>query len=352
MAIQDLGTNLSAALSQLYAPSLIRQFNRMSVLATLLPKKMGRGKNAGWDVMFTGNSAQTFADGADVATYDVDTPVPATLPWGLYRSSFSISGLAQAVAATSAGSADELMDLVNTSAENAAMKLVSLVNADLFAGTGAGTQMTGLATAVSASGTYATIAKGSFAEFQGTVLANGGTVRTLTKDLIDQLEAAVFIACGFRPTVIVCSAGVARKYEGLFDSLSRVILAGPGEISAQSNTGRSSSSILQDADGFTGLHYKGIPVYRDRNCQANTLYMLNTNFIELQYMPQPGVNTAVIAADKDLHGLPNTNMAGLAARIESMAKTGDADKFTMKLYLQLAVKRPNTCAILQDISEA
>lgn len=348
MALQDLATNLSGALSQLYAPTLIRNFNRMSVLAAAVPKKPGRGKNVAWDAMFSGNSAAVFADGADVLTYDVDTPVSATLSWGLYRSSFSISGLAQAAAASSQGSADELMDLVNTSAENAAMKLVSTVNADLFSGSSG---IVGLATALAATGTYATIAKGTYAEWAGNVRANGGTGRALTKDLVDLLETDVYSACGLRPTMIVASPGVCRKYEGLFDSINRVIIQNTSDISPQSGAGRMSGSILADADGFTGFHYKGIPVYRDRNCQTGTMYMLNTNFLELQFLPQPGVNTAAIAQDQGLKGMPNTNMAGLAARLEAMAKTGDADKFTMKIYLQLAVKRPNSCGILQDISE-
>jgi hypothetical protein len=356
MATQDLATNLDDALSQLYAPRLIRNFNRISVLAALLMKKPGAGKNVAWDAMFSGASAAAYADGADVAAYDVDTPVPATLGWGLYRSSFAITGLAQAAAATSQGSAEELIDLIDTSAENSAMKLISLINADLYAGDGTGgggePTIVGLASALDSTGTYANIAKGTYAEWAGNELANGGTPRALTKSLLDTLETTIYKRCAERPTIIVASPEVCQKYEGLFDSITRVILSGPGELSAQSAMGRMSSSILPDNDGFTGFHYKGMPVYRDKDCQAGTLYMINSRHTELRFLPQPSVNTATIAASKELAGLPGTNMAGLAARIESMAKTGDADKFSMKLYLQLKVSRPNASGFLADISES
>lgn len=348
MALQDLATNLSSALSQVYAPRLIRNFNRLSVLASVIPKEAGRGKNVAWDTMMSAASAASFTDGADVSTYDVDTPVPATLSWGLYRSSFSISGLAQAAAASSSGTAEELMALIDTSATNSAMKLISTINADLFSGSSA---IVGLASALAATGTYASIAKGTYSEWAGNVLANGGTSRALTKDLIDQLEASIYTASGQSPNIIVASPGVVRKFEGLFDSFNRNIV-GPGEISAINRGNFSGSAVLPSNVGFTGLHYKGIPVYRDRNCQSGYLYMLNTDFLKLKFLPQPGVNTAAIAQSKELQGAPDTNMAGLAARLEAMAKTGDADKFTMKIYLQLACLRPNAHGMLQDISES
>lgn len=349
MALQDLATNLSAALSQVYAPKVVRAFNRISILAAALPKTAGRGKNVAWDVYVSGNTAGTFVDGSDVTTYDVDTPLAATLSWGLYRQSFQISGLAQAVAATSIGSADELMALIDTSAANSAMKLASTINADLFTGSGANA-ITGLSTALTNTGVYATINKGTYTEWQGNVFANSGVSRNLTKDLMDQLEAGIYGASSLTPDCIVASPGVVRKYESLFDQMNRVILSG-GEISTVQRSVGGGGAVIPDSAGWTGLTYKGIPVYRDRNCPVGTMYMLNRDTIQLQYMPQPGVNTAAISQDKAMSGLPDTNMAGLSARLEAMAKTGDADKFSMKIYLQLAVLRPNANGILQDLTE-
>jgi hypothetical protein len=209
-----------------------------------------------------------------------------------------------------------------------------------------------LATALAATGTYANIAKGTYSEWAGNVYANGGTARNLTKDLLDQCEAGIYGASSLVPGIIVASPGVVRKFESLFDQMNRVILAS-GEVSAiQKAPVAMGASVITDSVGWTGLTYKGIPVYRDRNCPAGSLFMLNPDLIQLQYLPQPGVNTAAIAQDRQLQGLPNTNMAGLAARLEAMAKTGDADKFTMKLYLQLAVLRPNAHGWISDVSEA
>lgn len=352
MATQDLATNLSSALSQLYAPKLVRAFNRLSVLAATLPKKPGRGKNVAWDVQFSAASAASYTDGADVSLYDVDTPVAATLSWGLYRSSFAVTGLAQAAAATSAGSADEIMQLIDSSADNSAAKLISTINADLFAGTGAGTTITGLASALAATGTYANIAKGTYTEWAGNVSSNGAVSRALTKDLMDTMEASIYTASGLVPNIIVASPGVVRKFESLFDQYSKMILTS-GEVSNIQKSFATGAPIVADNVGWTGLHYKGIPVYRDRNCQTGYMYFLNTEQLELQVLPQPNVNTSVISSERNLAGLPSgVNVSDVMGRIEAMAKTGDADKFTLKVYLQLKVSRPNAHGFISDISES
>jgi len=348
MALQDLATNLDDALSQLYAPKLVRAFNRASVLGSLLPKKIGRGKNIAWDVMFSGASAASYTDGADVSTYDVDTPVPATLSWGLYRSSFSVSGLAQAAAATSAGSAQELLDIIGTSIDNSAMKLSSTLNAAMFAGTGSGTTLTGLATALDNTGTYAGIARASYSEWQANVLSNGGSNRALTKALLDSLEADIFEACGFGPNAIVMTADLASKYESLFDAQTRVMLAPGNEISPMNPNGGAPGNIINPS-GFTGFTYKGIPVYRDRDATANVVYMLNTEALHIEFLPQPQKTTASMSGNVQAMGSSATDM-GLAFKLESVAKTGDADKFTMKAYLNLVVTRPNACGVLKDVA--
>jgi hypothetical protein len=345
MADQTLST-VSSALSQLYAPKLVSQFNRLSVLTAALPKKVGKGKNVAWDVHFSAGTAASYSDGADVSTYDVDTPVAATLSWGLYRTSFSVSGLAQAAAASSVGSAAELMALIETNAATKGMKLASTLNADFFTGTSA---IVGLESAVAGSGTYAGVVPGTYSEWVSSELANGGVSRALTKSLLDNLEEDIYEACGMAPDLIVTTPAIARKYESLLDANSRWVVP-TGDISAV-QSGNGARSVLNDHSGFTGLAYKGIPIFRDRNCPAGKLFMLNRSFIDIEVLPQPGTNTATVEKAKELAGEWGANALGMLARIEAMAKTGDSDKFTMKVYCQMAVRRRNAHGILKDILE-
>src|SRR5262245_7465332 len=161
MATQLLA-DLLPALAQVYAPELVRCFNRLSVLAALLPKQKGAGKNVAWEPRFSRTvHAKSFTEGADMtdAEFQTDPTVPATLPWGLYRAGFSMSGLSVAAAAGSVGSALELLDQFQTNLTDAGSDLVSQINAALYTGDGTGTNIAGLfgGGALANSGTYANI---------------------------------------------------------------------------------------------------------------------------------------------------------------------------------------------------
>lgn len=350
MGVLDLNVTsptLSAALSQLYAPRIVNAFNRLSVLASLLPKKQGSSKNCAWDVFVSNGAAETFSDGADVSTYNSDYALPATLNWGLYRANFAVTELAQAAAATSSGSALELLNLMETQADQAAMKIASKVNADLFSGSGS--HIIGLDTAIGlATGSYAGIDKGTYTGWAPTVSANGGTDRPLTKAIMDAHEAAIYSACGEMPDLIIASPTVCSKYEALFDSVTRVALVN-SDLSAASAPGVGVNKVMPSHSGWTGLFYKGVPVYRDRNATDGYMYFLNTNYLSIEYLPHPSVNTAAVSMMAELKGMPNSNMAGLAARIDAMAKTGQADKFSATCMLALKCARPSAMGVIKDI---
>jgi hypothetical protein len=347
MAVQNL-SDFSAALSQLFDPLLQRQVNRHTVLLSLLMKMDGKGKNCAWDARFTGATAGTYTEGADVGAGDLQQDIneDAILSWGQYRSNFGVSGLATAASGTSQGNATELLDMIASDALDSAAVLASEMNADLYNGSGANS-IIGLDSALATTGTYAGIAKATYPEWEGNVDTNSGTPRALTKGLLDALEAAVFTASGMRSSIIVTTPLVAVKYENLLDAVTRQILEG-GELAP---IVRNMGAPIADMNGFTGLHYKGIPVFRDKDCPAGTLHMLNLDTIEFQTLPQFKRSTAtsflarMLADDK---GRP----AGVNARLEALAKTGDADKFSLKLYPQMKVRRPNANALLEDIDES
>lgn len=349
MATQVL-SDISSALSQLFAPILDRQFNRDAVLLDLLDKQEGAGKNLAWDVRFSRSThAASFTEGADVAAgeYNVDPTAPATLPWGQYRVAFSLSGLSVAAAQSSPGSAMELLNQFESHLEDAASDLVSQLNAAAFTGDGTGSNMAGISGSgmIASTGSYAGISQATYAEWAANVMANGGTPRALTEALLDQLELAVFKACGKQPDVIVCDGETANAYKGLFSSVQRVMLD-RGDVSGIAKPGQQQvSAWTPDNSGYTGLSYKGIPVYRDRQCPAGSLFMLNRQFLKLRYLPP-----AKMPLTPQSGQVAAKSSKGLVFKVEPLAKTGDADKFQIVTYLQMQARRRNALGAIVDLN--
>jgi|JI10StandDraft_1071094.scaffolds.fasta_scaffold237170_2 hypothetical protein len=342
------------SLAQTFGPELDRQFNRQSVLAEALPKRNGSGKNVAWDVRFSRTvHAAPFAEGAPVGAneFQNDVTVPATLGWGMYRVAFSLSGLAVAASTGSVGSALEMMDLFGTNLADAATDLVSQINTALYTGTGSGTTIAGLfgAGAIGATGSYANINRATYDAWCSNVLGNGGTARPLTKTLLDQMEESIYVACGSMPDIIICSPGVARSYEGLFDSIGRVFVE-RGDISAlRQNPANVGAPVIPPNTGYTGLSYKGVPIYRDRDCPAGKLAMLNRQYVQIRTLPQVSLGTATTTREQELSGAPGNNTR-ITARIDSLAKEGDSDRFQLVTYLQLQVRKPNACGVIEDLN--
>lgn len=340
MALLDLAT-LDDALSQMFEARLHAQMNRASVLASILPKKIGSGKNVAFDVEFSGASAASYVDGADASTFDSDISVPATLDWAKYRSNFSVSGLAISAAQSSASPAD-LLNVIMAKADGCGSKLLSVMNAALYTGAG-GNAFVGLETAVDDATAYANINRAvTYTEWQATVLANGAVVRDLTKSLLDDCERTVYGKCGISPNFIVTTPLIAQKFKNLIDTTVRHeagkdlgVLAGFGEEIPE--------ALRRNVVGT----YEGIPVFRDKDCPAGKLFMLNSEEMSIEVLPQPGVNTSSMASDKALSD--GDRVSGLIARVEALAKLGDADRWSIKAYAQLKCARPNALAVIEDL---
>ena len=344
--------DILSALSQVFAPELARQFNRQSVLAELLPKQKGAGKNVGWDVRFSRTvHAASFPEGANMSDdeFQTDPTVPATLPWAMYRAGFSLSGLSVAASSGSIGSARELLEQFRTNLTDAGSDLISQINRALFIGDGTGTNIAGLlgGGALTTSGTYANINRATYPAWGSNRLVNGGASRPLTKSLLDQMEETVYTACGMMPDIIVTSPSIARSYENIFDAMSRVLIE-RGDVSALGAIPNAGNPVIPANTGYTGLAYKGIPIYRDRDCPSGTLLMLNRQYVAIRVLPQVDLGTAVTIREEGLSGAPG-NDTGLSARIDSLAKQGDSDKFQLVTYLQIQVRKPNACGVIGDL---
>lgn len=354
----DVLGNVFGALSQTFSNRLVRAWNRQALTATAIAveNELGQGdaKQVAWDVEFSGATAASFAEGSDVAPseFNQDPIIPATLSWGQYRAPFLLSNLVIAAAQRNQAGAAALGQLVKERLFGSITKLMMTINQDLFSGTGTDASgnpnIVGLGTALTNTGTYAAINKGTYSEWQGNVLANGGQTRPLTFDLLANLEQIIFQASGLEPDFLVCSAGVLRKYENLFEVGKRTINDGGTPVGQfQGSTGLGMNQVR------TNLFWRGKPVLRDRNCQANTLYMLNASELFIKPLPMAASPDGVPQTPTNLPSSNSTQTAptSIMCSIYPLGRTGSAVKFVAEVYLQLKVSRTNAHGLLQDISE-
>ncbi len=361
MAAETLST-ISAALSQLFAPTLFRQMNRVAVTTSVIDAEAGQGdaKNVAWDTEFSGATAYPVADGSDVVAseYNQDVPVPATLSWANYRSAFQISENEIDAAARSMGTPSMLMNIFRDRVTGSITKVASTINGDVMTGTGTGSDPSAASVpdivglfggALEATGSYAGILQSSYSEWAGNVLSNGATARPLTLDLLQQLEGAIFTACGEQPDLIVMSPGGFRKYQGLFEDIRRI----PGDRGLTYNTGPEEKMLPQES-----VFFRGIPVIRDKDCPSGKLLMLNRNYLKLKFLPHLnpgdafGYETGMLVGTTG--GTPSGSVTPtqIPLSVRLLAKTGDSVKGEVKVTCQLAVMRRNSMGYISDLSES
>lgn len=347
----DVLSNISGALAQTMAPQLIRTWNRRAVglqnVRILLGGGQGNGQNVAWDVEMTGATAAAFAEGSDVTSgeYNQDTIVKAKLDWGMYRAPFQLSNLEINVAAANIGNASALEDIVGERFIGAITKIVDLMQTDFYSGTGTdgsgNPNIVGLDSALAATGLYGGLNKSTYATWAGNVLANGGTARALTMGLLASSEQQTFVASGMEPDVLITTAGVHTKYEGLFEATRRTVDSGQGPIqSYQGSSGR--------------LFWRGKPVIRDKSATTGQIYMVSQDGIELRVLPWAAVPDGVMVVQKAAVSSNGDQMEqiGIPFNCYPLARTGSAIKFVVEVYAQLKVLRTNAHSLIKDISES
>ncbi len=345
MATTDLST-ISTALATLFEDRIQWQINRAVVLSQLLPVSPGTGKNIQWVARF-GTATPTgavIADGADVTVFNSDTKVPAVLQYGTYHDAFALTGKARA-GAMAAGNPAELSDLFAEEIEESVTRLCKAVAVDLYTGAGTSDTIHGLldtAGGISATGTYAGIVRGTYPQWEANVLANGGTPRALTFDLMREMRRNIYEASGERPDLIVCSPAQHEAYGKLFATDRRYI-----------DNVRLRGDVIKLDGGYQVLEFDGIPVVEDINCPAGKMVFLTTRYVHLKALPHgpDAINRA--AGMVNLMGTPEEQFGGgsssLMARVQPLAITGDAFKFQLLCYPQIQVKRPQACGVIEDL---
>lgn len=166
------------------------------------------------------------------------------------------------------GSDTQVLNLLDSKFQIARRTLVKMFATQLFSdGTGnGGKDLTGLAAAVSDSGTYGGISRSEYAWWKSRVDANAGTPRELTLDLM--LKMFINISEGEdQPNLIICDPKVWAVYHNLVQ----------GKITMNTDEVQRMASW-----GFNTLEFRGKPVVEDPYCPAGTMFFLNLRYLQLR----------------------------------------------------------------------
>lgn len=371
MSIELLSTIFSA-LPQVMQPELARQWNRTTYFLAQLNATPGAigpgdGKNVAFDVEFTGSTAQTVAEGSDVAAseYNSDINEPMIMPWCTYRSSFQLSEqVVDACRTVSGGIPQEIRDLFQERILGCQATIARLIENDALIGTGVdgsgNPALVGIfGGALAATGIYGGLNPATYPEWAGNVLGNSGTLRTLTPALLENADANIFTAASVPWNLIVTTAGITSKYAQLFTTGAAfggglpLVRMNDNPQSPVYGLGAPNDAMMQQ----DSLYFKGRRVFRNPVSPVNKLAMLNTDFIRLKYLPyRPSRAAAEYIQSVGLQGSSGgdrtVQSTGIGVRLSEIAKTGDSYKISMRATVAMAVIRRNACALLTDLSES
>lgn len=305
---------------------IVRQINRRVATLKMLKIVPGRSQNIAWVPEFDGAFAENYSEGADVSTYGQDGQSSAILTWGLYRSNISVTNLAMdAAAGTSTPEGNN--ELWARHVVNGSAKLAAHINTEVFAGPGTGTRMCGLATAIG-TGSYATIDGGVTTDWQSYVAS---TAAAVTFSLIRDDLREIYEACGETPDMAVCSPAVFNKVGALFDATRRNV-----------DSVRGGMGMVKLEFGFQALEVDGTVFFRDKDCTADAIYYLNSDGVEVQYLPSASQQLLIEAAGGEVQADDGFGSVPLGFKYEMLAKTGPAEKAEILWTGQLVVTRRNT----------
>jgi hypothetical protein len=370
MAGESLSTIFNA-LPQLFESDLQRQWNRTTFLLGQLQARsavsQGNGKNVAFDVEFTGATAQTVAEGADVpaSEYAQDIDVPAIAAWAAYRSSFQVTETEIDAAFSSGpqGMPTALKDIFSARVLGAGAAIASQIENDALIGTGIDANgnptIVGIyGGAISATGAYLGINPATYSEWVGNVTSNGGIARQLTPDLLETVDQNIFTASSVPWNLCMTSAGVLRKYSQFFTQGS----AGNNNmplVRMMDNAGKPvyGLGVPNDASGqYDTLYYKGRTMLRNRLNPAGKLALLNTDKIMMKYLARNLTGRDLLFMQNlgiqgSSGGMAPIQATGMPMRVAELGKTGDSLKVTMMIRCQMAVTRRNAQGLLVDILE-
>jgi hypothetical protein len=341
-------SSVQGALEQRIRKELARQPNRAATALNILPKRPGKGKNVAWDISVGTGTGQVFDDGEDVATYNNDTELLATMQWAEYGDAFAITGRAEDAAA---GDNTELAQLWVKKLVDASQRAAAKLNSDLWTGAGSASPqilhgLHGSSGPLDSTGTYATIVRGTYTQFAGNKLTNSGVLRPISLGLIESAFEAAWNASGTTPEIMLAPAAIFRKIAEL---------VAPEKRYMQSVNIRGQQITLDP--GFMAVEVNGIPVFRDKDATAGSLTGMNLNHIGIEYLPVAEMRRGrdEFITQVPLAGTP-AEQAGTAHASDALmgsvwgiARTGNKRKVQLLVTCQVWCDRPNAHFWLGDL---
>jgi hypothetical protein len=239
----------------------------------------------GYDVRKTikyqlSGTASSFAGLDTFSAAQLSTRVKMIYDMRAARQPVAISGM-DAVANKSA---ESQTDLVKESTEETQQELVDAIGTMIYGnGTGnANKDFIGLGAIVDDATDVSTIgglARSTYAVLNATRTASGGTL-TLAK--LATLFSAVSSGSGnASPTLMISNETVWDLYEQLLTPMVReqYSMLGYYDVGRVGGAKRAGQGLV-GTQGFVALSYKGIPFVRDEKATAQTLWMLNENWLQ------------------------------------------------------------------------
>lgn len=337
--MSDVPTTLAlVTLAQMFRGDVVRQINRQVQALKMVRISAGEGKNVAWVAESSGAIAENYTDGLDASNYGGDAQASALLNWSLYRSAFHVTQLAMDGAASSASPLGN-HQLWARQVVNGAAMLATKLNQEFFAGAGTGTTMAGLGVAIgSDSNIYATIDRSSSAYWRPTVV-DPGAPTAVTFALIRDDIRKVYEASGENPDVAMCSPSVFNTIGALFDATRRQI-----------DGVRTARGDIKLDFGYSALEVDGTVFVKDKDCTASTIYYLNTNYVELQYLPSATQDRMIDGLNLPVQADDGFGRVPLGFKYEMLAKTGPSEKAEILATTQLVVSRPSTCGTRKNVA--
>jgi len=324
-------------IAQNYRGDVIRQVNRKAAFLRLLKFVPGVGKNVAWVAEGSGQHAESFNEGSDAENFGSDAQDAATLQWGLYRSNFNVSGLAQAAAATS-GTPFGNLPLWSRNIINATGELSSKINMALYNGTGIGPNIAGLGVSIgSTTNIYAGINRVTTPHFRP-IVTDPGALTLPTFNSIRQHLGDIYDASGEVPDIALCPTRIFNTIGALFDDKRRWIQ----EVTT-------AQGLIKLEGGCHGIEFDGCVFLRDKDATTNEIQFVNTHHLWMETLRPvgPALPEGMQATVQANDGFGEFM---LSLQYEMLAKTGDSDKAMVKCYLQLVCDRPNSCGVMKNVA--
>ncbi len=344
MAAQTIALTV---LAQEYAHELIPTVNRTCIALRVLPMRVGGGKNCSWVIKGSGATAAVMAEGASAGTPAQDAQLPAVLNWAYYKADGGATGPAQAAAAT-AGSPKGNANILAMNVVDSVAQMASEINQDVYSGdpTASPVEIGGLDYAImSVTNTYATVNRTSEAAARPTIF-NPGVATPITHAMLRKDVSDIKVACGMAPDLALCHPDVFNEIASTFDATRRY-----NQTTEMTNArGQIKLDASVNAVTISGCTYiEDKDATRESGNTSGRIYYLNSNFVEFELLP-PKEIAGLLASMGIVPGMLLRANDGfgeipLLAAVVAMAKTGDADTFMAKSYLQLKVKSPKHCGV-------